>query len=136
MATTEHTNSSEPERETLTAAGPALHFTIFHSTLGLLLGTSAGVLFWSGDEEPGCGAAVCYPTPEMAISVVDELNIRSLVKPTEQLLLRYVVPDIEEESGTTFASVSACLASGLPGWISPWTAQKEMSKTRRAVVVH
>lgn len=81
---------------------------IYSEELGVYLGSCMGMGFWSKLDPVGQPCAVTFPTEEAAREHV------TLWDCEETPVVRFVevVPDNGE-----YASVQACVQSGLPGWL-------------------
>lgn len=124
----------EVSRQDAIVSGPIQTPVVIYSPdKGVFLGRgSSGALHWTGDDQVVTGAAVCYPSPDDAASVITEIGIDTI----PNIYLCAVVPDVTLSNGAKFASVHACIEAMLPAWMSPWTVEQERAKTRRNVQIH
>ena len=95
-----------------TSSTPANAFVITHPEWGIFLGHCLGLSFWSKLEAAGQPAAPTFPSIESAEQFMSSwINGR----PPEASMAP-VVPD-----DGTYASVAACVAAGLDGWVDSVT---------------
>jgi hypothetical protein len=102
-----------------------MSYVLVSTVLGVFLGEGEGqysnVLFWS-KRHPISEAAPCYESPGDIETLVRSWGPQSRAF-GESLTCTRVVPDVvDEEDGQAFASVMACIAAGLPGWVTLHTA--------------
>jgi hypothetical protein len=92
---------------------------IYCEELGVFLGTSDGLFFWSGTSSGGLDAAPVFDSPAEASEFVHAwpMHVRNAIM---RLQVRFVevVPDVIREDGMRFASSGACVMAGVPAWIS------------------
>lgn len=83
-------------------------YVIFNEELGIYLGDTAEVQFWSRASSEGCMTAQTFPSQQEAIAVMkDEMD------PFMDYEFVEVIPDCRYAR----ASVAACVHAGLPGWL-------------------
>lgn len=90
-------------------------FVIYTPELGVYLGNCMGMGFWSKLDPVGQPAAVTFETPDKAQQHVNTWD----TKPAAILLFVAVVADVgadEDRPSMYWASVTACVAAGLPAW--------------------
>lgn len=86
-------------------------FVIVHPELGVYLGCCLGLGFWSKLDPVGQSAAVVFDSPEQAAA-----HVASWDDFTDNWTTHPVTPD---KNG--YASVAACVAAGLEGWVDEYT---------------
>ncbi len=102
-----------------------MSYVLVSTVLGVFLGEGEGlhapILFWSNDS-PVVDEAPCYETPAHIDLLISKWGPLSLPF-AESLTCARVVPDISVEGDEVqYASVRACMAAGLPGWVTSHTA--------------
>jgi len=91
---------------------PGSTLAITHPEWGIFLGHCLGLAFWSKLEPVGQPAAATFPSVEVAEQFMASW---SGGRPPGATLVP-VIPDMG-----TYASVAACVAAGLDGWIDDLT---------------
>jgi len=87
-------------------------FLIWHPDRGIFLGHCMGLGFWSKLDPVGQPSAVTFPSREIAEQYMAGWDHG---RPTEASL-HPVIPDDGD-----YASIAACVAAGLEGWIDEYT---------------
>lgn len=88
---------------------PEGRFVLYSPTLGIYIGESLGLGFWSELDPVGQGAAVTFPDEDAARAhAAGWLHEVADVEPRPVLV----------EAGCGYATVDECMAAGLPGWES------------------
>lgn len=92
---------------------------IYSEKYGVFLGTAMGLAFWSKLETAGQEAAPVFDSADEAMGFL--ATWPELSGPSDEMLgveFVQVVPDVRNEGGASYASNAACIAAGLPGWIT------------------
>lgn len=97
-------------------------WVIHHADLGVYLGTWAAAGFHHWSAEPSAPAAIdfapCFEDLQQVQQLLSEwkqsIGFLAKIRPVQ------VLPDVasDSEPPKRYASVRACMAAGLPGWIS------------------
>lgn len=87
-------------------------YVITHPEIGIYLGSCLGMGFWSKLDPVGQPCAITFQTEKQA---EDHMSMWDDGKP-EGIRLHLVIPDSGE-----YASIAACVAAGLEGWIDEVT---------------
>lgn len=88
------------------------NYVINHPEMGIYLGTFIGLGFWTKMDPAGQSSAVTFPSEEVAERVMASWDEG---RPDGATIVP-VIPD-EIDGDTHYASVTACMAGGLDGWI-------------------
>lgn len=93
---------------------------IYSEENGVFLGHAMGLAFWSALDPAGQESAPTFDTPEHAYKFIGSWLPGACPADVKAV---DVVPDTEGPDGNiTYASANACIAAGLPGWLTELTA--------------
>lgn len=90
---------------------------IYSEGRGVYLGRLQGVGLWSGVDPCAQDCAPVFKTPQEAY---EHIHAASPGAMPHDVVVSPVVSDIESNGGA-YASVSACVNAGLPGWLTEVT---------------
>jgi hypothetical protein len=97
-----------------------MSWVLYSEKLGVYLGSGEQTAFWSKLQPAPIEQAPCFETPQAIEALVNGWGPipQEIARGLQHVL---VVPDISAE-GRFYASPSACIAAGLPGWVTPYAA--------------
>lgn len=90
---------------------------IYSEEAGVYLGGAFGMGFWSKLDPVGQDAACTFESAELAASLIEEH-----AGFPEDVTFVSVCPDMADG----YASIAACMAAGLPGWLDEYTPVANM----------
>jgi len=102
--------SATPDTSTPHPDGASL--VIYDAEMGVFLGFCLGLAFWSNLDPVGQPAAPTFTSHKEAESFLDAWGDGRPAGAT-------LVPVVADQNG--YASVAACVAAGLPGWVDEQT---------------
>lgn len=97
---------------------------IYSEKMGVFLGVAMGLAFWSKLDAAGQIAAPVFEGKDDAYDFLAQWGAKA-VEDLGVVTTVPVAPDLVRPNGMKAASIQACVRAGLPGWLSPTTADQD-----------
>lgn len=100
-------------------------WVVHHPEWGVFLGEALGLGFWSLMDPVGQPVACTFPSKDAARAWI-ETHAHSQEREWAEARVCAVQLDAtaQQDDGSAYASVAACIAAGLPGWDPEWSPQQ------------
>ena len=86
-------------------------FVLYGDVVGVYLGSAMGLGFWSKLDPVGQSSACTFDSKEAVDAFVAHGSSSG-----EPILRKYSAVEVEVEAPGRYASISECVAAGLPAW--------------------